>query len=113
MVEDHNDGTKALVVQDFTYGKYLGHLKVIFDNNGKVKSYSGNPILLNGTFQEDPVMKLLVTELAVPIQTARHVRKKIFLITDHSNSNPLPLEFLINFLFPKNANEFTIFSVFI
>lgn len=71
VVKSHKDGTKALVVQDFTYGKYMGHLKVIFDDNGVVKSYEGNPILLNGSFAEDPVVLALVHEMDDRIVKAR------------------------------------------
>ena len=42
-------GGKALVVQDYAFGKYLGYLKVAFDNNGQVKNWTGNPILLDSS----------------------------------------------------------------
>ncbi|XP_029640954.1 5'-nucleotidase-like [Octopus sinensis] len=47
-------GEKVLVVQEFAYGKYLGRLKVEFDSQGRVKSWSGNPILLNNSVEQDP-----------------------------------------------------------
>eukprot|EP00794_Sanderia_malayensis_P002836 gene2836-3279_t len=43
----------TLVVQDYTFGKYLGHLKVTFDSAGEITRYSGNPILLNGSYHRD------------------------------------------------------------
>lgn len=52
----------------------MGHLKVIFDDNGVVKSYEGNPILLNGSFAEDPVVLALVHEMDDRIVKARTVR---------------------------------------
>eukprot|EP00106_Octopus_bimaculoides_P005783 XP_014773225.1 PREDICTED: 5'-nucleotidase-like isoform X2 [Octopus bimaculoides] len=48
------DGEKALVVQEFAFGKYLGYLRVEFDSKGRVKSWSGNPILLNNSVEQDP-----------------------------------------------------------
>eukprot|EP00112_Aurelia_sp_Birch-Aquarium-sp1_P006842 Seg1748.4 transcript_id=Seg1748.4/GoldUCD/mRNA.D3Y31 product=5'-nucleotidase protein_id=Seg1748.4/GoldUCD/D3Y31 len=44
---------KILVVQDYAYGKYLGHLKVTFDSNGEIIHHSGNPILLGMWLDED------------------------------------------------------------
>lgn len=48
------DGTTGLVAQAFWFGKYLGFLRITFDNNGRVKSWSGNPILINSSIPEDP-----------------------------------------------------------
>lgn len=45
-------GKKALVVQAFTWGKYLGYLNVTFDNAGVITGYGGNPILLDHTVIE-------------------------------------------------------------
>uniref|UniRef100_L7M9C2 Putative salivary ecto-5'-nucleotidase/apyrase n=1 Tax=Rhipicephalus pulchellus TaxID=72859 RepID=L7M9C2_RHIPC len=44
---------KALVVQDFWFGKYLGFLQVTFDAYGNVTNWTGNPILINGSVEED------------------------------------------------------------
>lgn len=65
------DGTKALVVQDFTYGKYLGYLKVVFDDNGNVKSWQGNPILLNASYEQDVAVLKKIKELDAPILKLR------------------------------------------
>ncbi|XP_041502605.1 5'-nucleotidase [Microtus oregoni] len=51
------DGRKVPVVQAYAFGKYLGYLKVEFDNKGNVVSSHGNPILLNSSIPEDPVIK--------------------------------------------------------
>ena len=45
-------GSETLVVQDFTWGKYLGELNVVFDDSGDIVSYSGNPILLDSSVAE-------------------------------------------------------------
>ena len=52
-VISHDSGdSKTLVVQAFAYGKYLGKLDLIFDENGQVVHYEGLPIYLNATFEE-------------------------------------------------------------
>ncbi|XP_065056302.1 snake venom 5'-nucleotidase-like [Rhopilema esculentum] len=44
---------QVLVVQGYTFGKYLGYLNVSFDSSGEITSYGGNPVLLNGSIKED------------------------------------------------------------
>uniref|UniRef100_F7G3X1 5'-nucleotidase n=1 Tax=Ornithorhynchus anatinus TaxID=9258 RepID=F7G3X1_ORNAN len=51
------DGRRVPVVQAYAFGKYLGHLQVVFDEAGNVISSSGNPILLNDSIPEDPSIK--------------------------------------------------------
>lgn len=72
-METKPNGKKSLVVQDFTYGKYLGKLKVVFDSNGEPMSWSGNPILLNETYHEDENISQLVKQLKDPILNERSV----------------------------------------
>ncbi|KAH7964907.1 hypothetical protein HPB49_002504 [Dermacentor silvarum] len=43
----------ALIVQDFWFGKYLGFFQVTFDEQGKAVAWSGNPILMNASVNED------------------------------------------------------------
>uniref|UniRef100_V5H262 5'-nucleotidase n=1 Tax=Ixodes ricinus TaxID=34613 RepID=V5H262_IXORI len=50
------DSGKALVVQDYWAGKYLGHLQLEFDKDGNLKNWSGNPILMDNTTAEDTEM---------------------------------------------------------
>ena len=51
VVVNQSGGKIALVVQDYTFGKYLGYLNVTFDGNGDVTSWAGNPILLDASVQ--------------------------------------------------------------
>lgn len=46
------DGRQVPVVQAYAFGKYLGYLKVSFDEQGNVISSSGNPILLDSSIPE-------------------------------------------------------------
>lgn len=55
-IVNRKDGTFALVVQDYWFGKYLGHLKLQFYGNGTLKAWSGNPILLDHTVEQDECM---------------------------------------------------------
>uniref|UniRef100_A0A1A8P209 5'-nucleotidase n=3 Tax=Nothobranchius TaxID=28779 RepID=A0A1A8P209_9TELE len=48
------DGREVPVVQAYAFGKYLGHLKVTFDEEGNVVKSSGNPILLDSSIPPDP-----------------------------------------------------------
>lgn len=65
------------MVQDFTYGKYLGYLKVVFDANGNVKSWQGNPILLNASYEQDVAVLKKIKELDAPILKLRKVSSLI------------------------------------
>lgn len=47
-----DDGRKVPVVQAYAFGKYLGYLKVDFDEKGNVITAHGNPILLNSDIPE-------------------------------------------------------------
>ena len=77
IVETKGNGKKSLVVQDFTYGKYLGKLRVVFDNNGELLSWSGNPILVNETYLKDENVSQLVNSLRDPIIKERKVKRKV------------------------------------
>ncbi|XP_059169386.1 snake venom 5'-nucleotidase-like [Physella acuta] len=46
-------GDTVLVVQDYAFGKYLGELNVVFDDAGKVKSWTGNPVLLDKSVEQE------------------------------------------------------------
>uniref|UniRef100_A0A8D3E5W7 5'-nucleotidase n=1 Tax=Scophthalmus maximus TaxID=52904 RepID=A0A8D3E5W7_SCOMX len=51
---DSDDGRQVPVVQAYAFGKYLGYLKVTFDEAGNVVRAAGNPILLNSSVPQDP-----------------------------------------------------------
>lgn len=53
-------GKKVPVVQAYAYTKYMGVLKIKIDDNGRVTSFKGQPMLLNSTIpQEADVLKVL------------------------------------------------------
>ena len=47
-----SSGTPVLVVQAGSFGKYVGYLKVNFDNNGRVTFWFGNPVLMDSSIPE-------------------------------------------------------------
>lgn len=56
----NNEGRDVPVVQAYAYTKYLGYMKVEFDADGKLVSFDGSPILLNGAVDRDSdVLQLL------------------------------------------------------
>lgn len=46
------DGHQVPVVQAYAFGKYLGYLKVTFDDTGHVQEATGNPILLDSSIEQ-------------------------------------------------------------
>ncbi|XP_071831452.1 snake venom 5'-nucleotidase-like isoform X2 [Apostichopus japonicus] len=58
---------QVLIVQDFTFAKYLGFLDVTFDDDGKITEFSGNPILLDADIEQDPDTLAEINEFAVPV----------------------------------------------
>nr|ABS30897.1 5'-nucleotidase/putative apyrase isoform 2 precursor [Ornithodoros kalahariensis] len=59
-VVERAGGSQGLIVQDFWFGKYLGFIQVTFDSKGNVKSWEGNPILVDHKYKEDESMKELL-----------------------------------------------------
>lgn len=53
-----DDGRQVPVVQAYAFGKYLGYLKVTFDDAGNVVKATGNPILLNSSVPQGKQIRL-------------------------------------------------------
>jgi len=62
------------IVQAYAYGKFLGELNVTFDDDGKLISASGEPIITDGNVAEDAAVKARITEAAVPLE---EIRRKV------------------------------------
>lgn len=60
------------VVQAYAYGKYLGELNVVFDDDGNLKSAAGEPILIDGNVAEDEASIARIAELAGPLDEIRN-----------------------------------------
>ena len=70
MVENP-DGYKVPVVQAASYSKYLGELKVVFDDNGVVKEATGAPIFLDKSVTPDAAVLARIKELGAPIEALK------------------------------------------
>ncbi|MGK6311939.1 5'-nucleotidase C-terminal domain-containing protein [Neorhizobium sp. DT-125] len=71
---DNPGGYKVPVVQAFQYSKYLGEVKVVFDDSGVVKEATGEPILVDKAFQPDQALAARIVELKKPIED---MKKKV------------------------------------
>ena len=65
---------ETAIVQAYAYGKYLGELTVTFDDDGKIVTATGDPIIIDGKVVEDADTKARIAELAVPLD---EIRKKV------------------------------------
>lgn len=64
-------GGKTAIVQAYAYGKYLGRLDVVFDDEGVVTSALGEPIIVDGLVEEDGALKARIAILARPLEQLR------------------------------------------
>ncbi|WP_037077170.1 5'-nucleotidase C-terminal domain-containing protein [Neorhizobium vignae] len=71
---DNPGGYKVPVVQAYQYSKYLGDIKIVFDDSGVVKSAEGEPILMDKSITPDPAFLARVAELKKPIED---MKKKV------------------------------------
>ena len=62
------DGVSVPIVQAGAYSKYLGHLVLTFDDDGKVTEATGDTILLDAGVTPDADMLARIKELAGPIE---------------------------------------------
>ncbi|XP_012940670.1 snake venom 5'-nucleotidase [Aplysia californica] len=72
VVANANTQNGVLVVQDYAYGKYLGELRVTFDDSGNVIRWSGNPILLDSSVEQDNETAEVIQEMLPKILTYRN-----------------------------------------
>ncbi|PZR01100.1 MAG: multifunctional 2',3'-cyclic-nucleotide 2'-phosphodiesterase/5'-nucleotidase/3'-nucleotidase [Cereibacter sphaeroides] len=68
---NQRDGTLVPVVQAYSYGKYLGHLILTFDDDGKLVYASGDTLALDSTVKPDQEVAARVAELAGPLAEIR------------------------------------------
>jgi 5'-nucleotidase len=69
---DNPGGYKVPVVQAAAYSKYLGNLKVVFDDAGVVKEASGEPILIDSSIKPDEAVLARIKELGGPIEELKN-----------------------------------------
>jgi 5'-nucleotidase len=61
-------GTDVPIVQAYAYSKYVGELRVEFDEEGNVISAAGEPHLLDASVEQDQEVAARVAELRAPIE---------------------------------------------
>ncbi len=66
------NGDPVLIVTDFEWAKYLGHLDVVFDASGVVSSYSGNPILMDTSVLTDATVDALLEPYRAEVEALRN-----------------------------------------
>lgn len=62
------DGQEVPIVQAYAYSKYLGELRVTFDDDGNVIRSAGEPHLLDASVTPAAAMVTRIQELAAPIE---------------------------------------------
>ena len=65
---DNPEGYKVPVTQAASYSKYLGEFKIVFDDNGVVKSAAGDPLFLDSNIKPDEAVLARIKELGAPIE---------------------------------------------
>ncbi len=60
------------VVQAYAYGKFLGELKVMFDDTGTITTATGAPVLMDAGVAEDADVKSRIAEAAIPLDAIRN-----------------------------------------
>ncbi|WP_145396574.1 bifunctional metallophosphatase/5'-nucleotidase [Paracoccus sulfuroxidans] len=63
-----SDGVEVPVATAYSYGKYLGHLTLTWDDKGKLIKAEGQPILLDSSVVPDEKLAARVKEMGAPIE---------------------------------------------
>ncbi len=61
------DGKEVPIVQAYAYSKFMGELNLTFDDEGNLKGWSGDTVLLDNSFPEDAKMKARIAEMNKPL----------------------------------------------
>ncbi|NRG19541.1 5'-nucleotidase C-terminal domain-containing protein [Rhizobiales bacterium] len=65
-------GKQVPIVQAYAFGKYLGEIEIVFDDDGNVLSAAGDPILLDASIAADKDVAARVKELAGPLEELKN-----------------------------------------
>ncbi|WP_321333981.1 bifunctional metallophosphatase/5'-nucleotidase [Breoghania sp.] len=68
---DNPAGGRTAIVQAYAYGKFLGELNVVWNDDGDLVSAAGAPILMDATIAEDADTSRRIAELAAPLEEIR------------------------------------------
>jgi len=61
------------IVSAYAYGKFLGELNVTFDDAGVVTAAKGEPLIMDGSVNEDAATKARIGEAAKPLDEIRNM----------------------------------------
>ncbi len=67
-VVEGDNGRRALVVQAGDWGQVVGLLEVTFDDQGRVRSWNGAPVVVDKNVVEDPVAAAMAQAFKKPIE---------------------------------------------
>ncbi|MHA6346126.1 bifunctional metallophosphatase/5'-nucleotidase [Roseivivax sp. CAU 1761] len=62
---------ETAIVQAYAYGKFLGELTVTFDDDGKLVSAEGAPLIMDAAVTEDEATVARISEAAQPLEEIR------------------------------------------
>jgi 5'-nucleotidase len=65
-------GKQVPIAHAYAYSKYLGEIKIVFNDDGSIKSVSGEPVLIDAQFTPNPAMVARIKELAAPIEKLKN-----------------------------------------
>ncbi|WP_321344487.1 bifunctional metallophosphatase/5'-nucleotidase [Breoghania sp.] len=69
---DNPAGGRTAIVQAYAYGKFLGELNVVWNDDGDLVSAAGAPILMDASIAEDAGTSERIAELAAPLAEIRN-----------------------------------------
>ncbi|KAL0574758.1 hypothetical protein V5O48_007205 [Marasmius crinis-equi] len=67
-IEKNLDGEEVFVVTSYRWGEYLGYLDVSFDQDGRITAYTGAPIHLDNSTQQDAELQATIKEWRKPFE---------------------------------------------
>ena len=65
------DGSMTAIVQAYAYSKFVGELRIVFDDEGNVVEASGDAHLLDASVEPDKELEARIRELAAPLETLK------------------------------------------
>lgn len=68
------DGVDVAVATAYSYGKYLGHLILTWDDKGRLIEAGGQPVLLDASVAPDEALVARIKEMAAPIEALKQKR---------------------------------------
>lgn len=72
MLVEGPDGGNVPIVSAYAYGKYLGELRVHFDDEGNVTTSAGEPHLIDASIEKDKAFKALLSLHGAPLEELKN-----------------------------------------